>query len=72
MTKFIEAWNDGIQVFLNPEQVQRIGLAKSGALKQSQRNAKVVFADGSTGTYIVHRNVIKQLKACDCQAVEES
>ena len=62
MTVFVEAWNGDTQVLLNPKEIQRIGLTKSADLRQSERAAKVVFADGSHGEYVVHRNVVKQLK----------
>lgn len=67
---FVEAWNGEVQVLLNPEQIQRIGVTKSEKLKQSDREAKIVFADGSTGIYVMHRNVVKQLltsNTCSCE-----
>lgn len=75
MTNFIEAWNGETQVLLNPNGIQRIGLTKSKELKQSERAAKIVFADGSKGEYVVHRNVVKQLKGqlnnCACEVPVE-
>lgn len=76
MTNFIEAWNGETQVLLNPKEIQRIGLTKSTELRQSERAAKVVFADGSKGEYVVHRNVVKelkgQLKSCNCNEAAEA
>lgn len=72
MAKYIEAYKGDTLVFLNLDQTQRIGLTKSDALKQSEREAKVVFADGSKGEYVVHRKVIKQLASTINAVTEEA
>lgn len=59
----IYLYKDGANVFINANTISRMSFEKSDALKQSERVVKVVFTDGSTGTYVGHRNVEKALFA---------
>lgn len=59
MAEFIPVSKDGAEIFLKSCDIQRISFTKSETLAQSQRIAKVVFTDGSTGEYVAHRDVVK-------------
>lgn len=59
MTEFIPVRTEDAEVFLKVCDIQRISFAKDDKLAQSERAAKVVFSDGTTGSYIAHRNVAK-------------
>ena len=62
---FISLWKDGTSVFVNVEQIQRISFGRKDGLKESEREVKIQFIDGSTGTYVGHRNIIKALGTFD-------
>ena len=59
MQVFIEAWANDTQAYLNVSDISRISFAKKDGLKSSLRETKVQFRDGSTGTYVTHRNMQK-------------
>ena len=63
--------NESSDVVLNSDAIARASFAKTDELKQSERLMKVLFTDGSTGEYVIHRNEVKrlkdELKSCACE-----
>lgn len=63
MQVFIEAWANNTLAYLNTSDISRISFAKKEGLKESERETKVQFKDGSTGTYVTHRKMQKLFAA---------
>lgn len=61
--KIIQLYRDGSEVFVNLETVSRMSFTKSDKLRQSDREVKIIYTDGSNGTYVGHRNLAKSLAA---------
>ena len=67
--------NESSDVVLNSDTIARASFARKDDLRQSERSMKVLFTDGSTGEYIIHRNEVKrlkgELKSCTCEKEAE-
>lgn len=76
MKHFISVWTTDATAYLNTDEIARISFAKKEDLKSSEREVKVQFRDGSTGTYVGHRNTEKlfadSTKVCACEASTEA
>ena len=71
MKDFISVWTSDATAYLDVNEIVKISFAKKEDLKQSEREVKVQFKDGSTGTYTSHRDLERvfadSMKICDCE-----
>lgn len=59
----LKLYKDNAEVFINLETVQRMSFEKKEELRQSDREVKIQFTDGSTGIYVGHRDTAKALSS---------
>lgn len=75
---FVALYKDNSEIFVNVNEIQRIAFTKKEDLRQSEREVKVQFIDGSTGVYVANRKLVKNFynncidSAVEACATEES
>ena len=68
--KTIALYKDNSEIFINVDEIQRIAFTKKDDLRQSEREVKIQFVDGSTGVYVANRKLVKAFYANDAFAGE--
>lgn len=63
--KTIALYKDNSEIFVNVDEIQRIAFTKKDDLRQSEREVKIQFVDGSTGVYVANRKLVKAFYAND-------